>query len=142
MAKKRRVKGVVFQLMISLVQILTLIAAFVLEDLGDKKMGVARYLVFKKTEFELTLFTPLLMNIYLAIFIAGGLICLFLLVLKVKGRGGVLRGPSLLLAAIGNGAGIYLLHYRPDLDAYYFFIIAVGIAIVFQYTRIIFVIKK
>lgn len=143
MVGKRRAKVVAIQLLILLFQVLTLIGAFVLEDLGDKKMGVARYLVFKKTELEETLFTPMLMNIYLAIFIAGALICLILLVRRLTaGKGGISQVFSLLLAFIGNGAGIYLLHYNPDLEAYYFFIIAVGIAIILQYISLIFVTNK
>lgn len=138
MVGKRRAKVIAGQLLILLFQVLPLIGAFVLEDLKDKKMGVARYLLFKKTEFEATLFSPMLMDIYLAIFIAGALICLILLVRRLTGKAGISQVLSLLLAVIGNGAGIYLLHYNPDLDAYYFFMIAVGIAILLQYISLIF----
>ena len=44
-------------LLISILQFSGIVLAFVLEDLSSKKMGVARYLIFKKQEFETTLFT-------------------------------------------------------------------------------------
>jgi hypothetical protein len=126
----KKVKNFLVYLLISLLQFSGIIAAIVLEDLSAKKMGVARYLVFKKQTFESTLLTPLLINIYTIIFVVGVVICLFLMITKGKNKSIVI---SLLGTAVANSIGIIIIQSKMDLQAYPFFIIGIFIAIIVQY---------
>ncbi len=126
------IKRIMFFLSI-FIQFSGIILAMIFEDLSDKKMGVARYLVFKNQEFSSTLFTPPLMNLYTVIFAVGAVTCMVLLFLRREKRRGNVH---LLLAAIANLAGILFIQFQPDLQAYHFFLIGIFIIIVFQYYRV------
>lgn len=112
-----------------------IILAIVLENLSSKKMGVARYLIFKKQEFAATFFTPLLMNIYILIFTLGAVVCFVLLVIHRNRRE---RNISFLMAVIANSSGIIFIRIQPEMQAYHFFLIGNFIVIIVQYIRILF----
>ncbi len=119
----------------AILQFSGVILALVLEVLSGKKMGVARYLVFKKQDFETTYFTPAFMNIYFAIFAAGAVVSIGLLIFQRKKRIGIL---PLLFAVMASVIGIIFIQLNPPLQAYHFFLIGIFIVVVFQYFRILF----
>ncbi len=119
--------------LLTLLQFSGIILAIVLENLSAEKMGVARYLIFKKQQFESTYFTPQLILIYTIILGIGAIICTLLLLTKGKSRGKIIM---LLVAVAANIIGIIFIQFSADLMAYHFFIIGMVIVIVVQYVWI------
>jgi len=115
---------------LSIIQFSGIIIAIVLEDLSDNKMGVARYLVFKKQEFAASYFSPVYMNLYTFILAGGAIVCVALLFKKWKSGK---RMVSLLLAVLANIIGIMVIQMNLELEAYHFFLIGMFIVITFQY---------
>ncbi|CAH2715608.1 hypothetical protein BACCIP111895_02792 [Neobacillus rhizosphaerae] len=122
-------------LLTSILQFSGIILAMVLEDLSSKKMGVARYLVFKKQEFASSFFTPFLIQIYTILFVIGAIICLLLLITKGRSKGMVF---SLLIGVAANIIGIIFIQFQMELQAYHFFVIGMMIVIVVQYGWLLF----
>ncbi|WP_066310989.1 hypothetical protein [Bacillus sp. FJAT-29814] len=116
--------------LLSVLQFSGIILAIILEDLYDEKMGVARYLIFKKQEFAAGYFAPAYMNVYTLILAGGAIVCFALLLIKWKSGK---RMVSLLLAVLANSIGIMAIHMNLELDAYHFFLIGIFIVIAFQY---------
>lgn len=127
------IKKIIY-LLVVLLQFSGIILAIVLEDLSSEKMGVARYLAFKKQVFDSTLFTPFYMNIYTFILVVGAFVCLALLIIKRIGRYNL----TLLFAALINIFGIIFIQFKIELQAYYFFIIGLFIVLAIQYVWIIY----
>lgn len=122
-------KNIIGRLIFFIVQFLVLGAAVVLENLSSKKMGVNRYLLFKKNTYGDTILTPERLKLYTVILIVGFIVCLILFMVKNKRE----RKSSLLFfAAIYNVVGIILLSFQ-NLNAFPFFIFGIFIAITFQY---------
>lgn len=71
-------KRVVFSYVLTVMQISALSAVILLEYLSTKKMGVMRYLVFKKGVYESTIFTPHLTILYKILLAIGALGCFIL----------------------------------------------------------------
>jgi hypothetical protein len=132
----KNLKNLLIFILTLIVQFSGIILAMVLEDFSTKKMGVARYLVFKKQEFENTFFTPALMNIYSLILILGVAVCLIVLLIQLQKRRKALL--SLIFAVIANLAGILFNHICPPLQTYYFFLIGIFLAVLIQYIRILY----
>ncbi|NHC39813.1 hypothetical protein G6549_07520 [Bacillus sp. MM2020_1] len=122
------IKKIIYFLVI-LVQFSGICIAIVLENLSSKKMGVARYLTYKKQEFESTLFTPANEHLLMYLLILGTIVCLALLLIK-KGGGVVL------FAALVNSIGIIFIQFEKELQAYHFFILGILIVLVIQYVWI------
>jgi hypothetical protein len=127
-------KAFIFHFVLTILQLICIIGAVGLEIYATKKMGVSRYLIYKKTVFETTLFTPFLTNLYTFLFIFGAFISIVLLVVKAGKREKVI---SLFEAAIANLAGVGLLTIKMELAAYHFFLIAIMIVTTIQYVKII-----
>lgn len=129
--------GFALKVVLSIVQILAIVAAVVLEGYSSKRMGVARYLIYKKQMFEDTLFTSTLINVYLLIFLLGGMICLifFIVNMKLKNKRTTIH---LFWAMIANFAGLIFILVQFNLSAYYFFIIAIMMVIAIQYIKMLF----
>ncbi|MEH7154728.1 hypothetical protein [Neobacillus drentensis] len=116
----------IFLFQVLLLQFSGIIFAIVLEELSSEKMGVARYLTFKKQEFELGLFTPLNVQIFTFIMAAGAIICIALLIKKG-------RFMAILFAALINMVGLLFIQLKLELHAYHFFLIGLFIMIIVQY---------
>jgi hypothetical protein len=129
----KNMKSFLIFMLTLIVQFSGIILAMVLEDFSTKKMGVARYLVFKNQEFETTFFTPALMNIYSLILTLGAAICTVLMILHRKRRKGLI---SFFFSIIASLAGVLFIHFGPQLQAYYFFLIGIFIMVLIQYIRI------
>lgn len=124
---------------LSFLQFSGIILAVVLEDLSDEKMGVARYLVFKKQEFAASYFSSALMNVYTFLLAGGAIVCFALLFMKRKSRKMM---ASLLIAVFANIMGFMAVQMNLELDAYHFFLIGIFIVVVFQYGWCIWTHKK
>jgi hypothetical protein len=136
MKPMKNMKNLLIFILTLIVQFFAIILAMVLEGLSTKKMGVARYLVFKKQEFENTFFTPALMNIYSLILILGATVCIIGLLIQLRKRKKALI--LLFFAVIANLAGILFIHIGLQLQTYYFFLIGLFIAVLIQYIRILY----
>jgi hypothetical protein len=128
------IKKILFLLTIIL-QFSGVILASILENLSTKKMGVARYLLFKKQEFSSGYFSPRFMDMYTYIFVAGAAICILLLLLLWKRKKGIY---ALLFALFINIIGIQFIQMNPSLQADHFFLIGIFIVLMFQYARILY----
>ncbi|MDR7240657.1 hypothetical protein [Neobacillus drentensis] len=117
--------------LVFLVQFSGIGLAIVLENLSSKKMGVARYLIYRKQEFEATLFTPANVHLLMYLLILGTIVCLALLLIK-KGGGVVL------FAALVNIIGIIFIQFEKELQAFHFFILGILIVLVIQYVWMIY----
>lgn len=115
---------------LSFLQFSGIILAIFLENLSDEKMGVARYLVFKKQEFAASYFSPTCMNVYTFILAGGAIVC-FALLFMIWKRGK--RMVSLIFALFANILAIIGVQMNLDLEAYHFFLIGMFIVVVFQY---------
>ena len=121
----------IFFLLFFLLQFSGIILAIVLEDLSSEKMGVARYLTFKKQEFETGIFTPFYVHIYTFIMAAGAILCVVLLIKKRR------VGMSL-FAALTNIVGLLFIQLKLELQAYHFFLLGIFIMIIVQYGWLIY----
>lgn len=131
----------IFIALIAFIDIAVLSAVFLLEYLSGKKMGVMRYLVFMKREFEAGWFNPAAIRIYGVILILSVvLFSSFSLhsIVKTKARE-MIR--SAILGAVFSCICYFLLIIcgTLNLKAYYFFVIALFIMIVLQYVFLIFI---
>lgn len=112
-----------------ILQFAVIIAAFVLESLATKRMGVNRYLLFTKTKYSDSLLTPDLVKIYGFIAIIGIIIFITFFFIQLKKRGSWF---SSLLAVVYQIVGIIVMS-KDSLYAYPFFVLGIWIVIIFQY---------
>ncbi|MFF2448466.1 hypothetical protein ACFVSW_15320 [Neobacillus sp. NPDC058068] len=129
----KAMKTFFFYPLLTMLQFSGIILAIVLENLSAKKMGVARYLIFKKQQFESSYFTPQLTLIYTIILGIGAITCLLLLLTKRKSWRKIIM---LIIAAVANIIGIIFMQFSADLEAYHFFIIGMFVVIAVQYVWI------
>ncbi len=76
----------IFNLILSIIQIIFILPSLILENLSKKKMGVIRYLVFKKEEFSAGFFNANNLIIYkwILLFISIIIIIIFIVNMKKK----------------------------------------------------------
>ncbi|NFC41907.1 hypothetical protein EXN11_19935, partial [Clostridium botulinum] len=76
----------IFNLILSIIQIIFILPALILENLSKKKMGVIRYLIFKKEEFSSGIFNTNNLIIYkwVLLFISIIIIIIFIVNMKKK----------------------------------------------------------
>ncbi|MBB6447143.1 hypothetical protein [Bacillus benzoevorans] len=122
-------KKVILYSIFFILQYAVLSGAAVLEYLAPKKMGVARFLLYRKEIYGEAFFTDGLVKTYTIFLIAGCIICFVLFIVKLKkGK----KHFSLLMSALYNLIGLALLSAE-ELSAYPFHILGIFIAIVLQY---------
>ncbi|NFU30141.1 hypothetical protein FDF81_18405, partial [Clostridium botulinum] len=76
----------ILNIILSIIQIIFILPALILENLAKKKMGVIRYLIFKKEEFSSGIFNAnnLIISIYILLFISIIIIIIFIVNMKKK----------------------------------------------------------
>lgn len=130
-----RVIKTIIKKVITTLQALILIIPIVLQYLSDKKMGVKRYLIFKKMIFSKEIFTPRLMFMFKLMLILGVIIGIIILIsyfIKKKNSDLVksaIRIIILNLLAIGF---VFSKQFEGVLT-YHFFLIAIFVIIILQY---------
>ncbi|NFT62878.1 hypothetical protein FDF22_20065 [Clostridium botulinum] len=76
----------ILNIILSIIQIIFILPALILENLAKKKMGVIRYLIFKKEEFSSGIFNANNLTIYkwILLFISIIIIIIFIVNMKKK----------------------------------------------------------
>ncbi|NFM37161.1 hypothetical protein FDC05_19475, partial [Clostridium botulinum] len=76
----------ILNIILSIIQIIFILPALILENLAKKKMGVIRYLIFKKEEFSSGIFNANNLIIYkwILLFISIIIIIIFIVNMKKK----------------------------------------------------------
>jgi len=111
--------------------------AAILENLSSSKMGVNRYLLFKKTHYATTVFTPERIKLYTILLIVGLILCLFL---YFKTKMGSTRRLLIYLTAY-QAIGVVLLSLQ-NLSAYPIFGFGIAIIVILQYFLVVVVLVK
>lgn len=124
--KDRRV-SFALHIMVALLDVLLLSGALILQYYADKKMGVMRYLVFMRYEFEKGWFNPYLMKLYTISLEVGFVICLGVLIFSIRKKKDRVIIWASVLALVTNVIGYILVttHIASDLKAYHFILIAI-----------------
>ncbi|WP_040683777.1 hypothetical protein [Thermobrachium celere] len=116
---------------LSLTQILLFSVSLILHYLSDKKMGVARYLIFKRSEWEKSFFSSNLIKIYIILALLLFIVLVIFSIVKLKQK--------LLFAIILNVVLVFLLVNKSihTLKAGYLFIIAIVLCIYIELIKIV-----
>lgn len=134
---KNKKKEKIIRILICTLQVFILIPPIVLQYLSDKKMGVKRYLIFKKSIFPKEIFTSDLMFMYKVMLILGIIIGIILLVyysIKKVNRALVKLAINVIIL---NFIAVVLVFSKPfeGLLTYHFFLIAIFVIIILQYIK-------
>lgn len=134
----------IFYSIIAFIDLLLLSVALVLQYLSSQKMGVMRYLVFLRNEFEKGWLSPHLVNIYELILGAGLILCLLFIIYstRIRKSKGILQAS--VLAIIADVLGYFLLTSQTlsSLRAYPLLVIVFFVIIIFQYIILIYQVLK
>lgn len=127
------------KIILTIMQMIVLIPGIVLEYLSDKKMGVIRYLVFKKQVYEQGIFNSSLMNMYKSLLIATFFIVIIMIIyksIKIKSNKFIKTGLSTII--INLLCIIFIASKKAlALEAYHFFVIAIFIIVILEYFKFI-----
>ncbi|MBK5242638.1 hypothetical protein [Clostridium sp.] len=130
--------GKTIKILASALQVIILIFPIVLQYLSDKKMGVKRYLVFKKTIFSEETFTPNLMFMYKLVLILGIIVSIALLIYYsiVKVNNALIK--SSIKVTVMNFIIIFFVFSKQfeELLTYHFFLISIFVIIILQYIKL------
>lgn len=134
----------VIKVLITIVQVFILIPPLVLQYLSDKKMGVKRYLVFKRAMYPKEIFTTSLMGVYKFMLILGIIISIILLIHYSIKKVKCTFVKSLTKIIILNLLAIFCVFSKQfeGLLTYHFFLIAIFVIIILQYTKVLLEYKK
>lgn len=126
----------IFNLILSIIQIIFILPALILENLSKKKMGVIRYLVFKKEEFSAGFFNANNLIIYkwILLFISIIIIIIFIVNMKKKLK----YKMNLFIIILLNIILFLFVSYEEifKLEAYHFFIIEIFIIMIIEYIKL------
>lgn len=128
---------------LTLIQIFIFSVATMLEYLSDKKMGVARYLIYKNQLFERQFFNAEQLYLYKLIVATGlviSLLVLFYSILRIQNS----RITWSILIAVVVNTFLLLMMFKDgiQLKAFPFFLLALVIIVAIQYLRFILQIIK
>ncbi|NFT48289.1 hypothetical protein FDF29_18990 [Clostridium botulinum] len=126
----------ILNIILSIIQIIFILPALILENLAKKKMGVIRYLIFKKEEFSSGIFNAnnLIISIYILLFISIIIIIIFIVNMKKKLKCKI----NFFIIILLNIILFLLVSYESifNLQAYHFFIIEIFIIIIIAYIKL------
>lgn len=131
--------NIVLKSTITLLQILILFPPLLLQYLSDRKMGVMRYLIFKKDVFSKELFTTNLIFTYRLLLFLGIAFCIiFFIYSYTKKACNFLIKPMFFLVLFNIFCLSCMFYYNFQiLLTYHFFLIAFFVLIILQYVKII-----
>ncbi|NFQ74544.1 hypothetical protein FDG42_07355, partial [Clostridium botulinum] len=125
----------ILNIILSIIQIIFILPALILENLAKKKMGVIRYLIFKKEEFSSGIFNANNLTIYkwILLFISIIIIIIFIVNMKKKLKCKI----NFFIIILLNIILFLLVSYENifNLHAYHFFIIEIFIIIIIEYIK-------
>ncbi|NFC16065.1 hypothetical protein EXM86_03205 [Clostridium botulinum] len=126
----------IFNLILSIIQIIFILPALILENLSKKKMGVIRYLIFKKEEFSSGIFNTNNLIIYkwVLLFISIIIIIIFIVNMKKKLKCKI----NFFIIILLNIILFLFVSYESifNLQAYHFFIIKIFIIMIIEYIKL------
>ncbi|KEI78144.1 hypothetical protein G4W71_00135 [Clostridium botulinum] len=126
----------ILNIILSIIQIIFILPALILENLAKKKMGVIRYLIFKKEEFSSGIFNTNNLIIYkwILLFISIIIIIIFIVNMKKKLKCKI----NFFIIILLNIILFLLVSYESifNLQAYHFFIIEIFIIIIIEYIKL------
>ncbi|WPC43244.1 hypothetical protein [Clostridium sp. JS66] len=127
------------KIILTIMQMIVLIPGIVLEYLSDKKMGVIRYLVFKRQAYEQGIFNSSLMNIYKSLLIATFFIVIIMIIYKsIKIKSNKFIKSGLITVIINLLCIIFIISKKAvALEAYHFFVIAIFIIVILECLKFI-----
>ncbi|MCJ7689002.1 MAG: hypothetical protein MUO60_06760, partial [Clostridiaceae bacterium] len=130
--------GKIIKILTSALQVIILIFPIVLQYLSDEKMGVKRYLVFKKSILLKETFTPNLMFMYKLMLIIGIIVGIVLLIYySIKKVNSAMIKSSIKVAILNFIAMVFVFSkYFEELLTYPFFLIAIFGIIILQYIKL------
>lgn len=138
---ENRVIKTIIKKVITTLQVIILIIPTMLQYLSDEKMGIKRYLVFKKMIFSREIFTPRLIVMFKLILILGvisGIVFLIIYCIK-KINSGLLK-PAIKVIILNLIAIVFVFSKQFEgLLTYHFFLIAIFIIIILQYIKALFI---
>ena len=127
----------IIKIIFSTLQVLILIPPIVLQYLSDKKMGVKRYLIFKKSIFPKEIFTTNLMFMYKLMLILGIIIGIVLLIYySSKKVNRALAKFAIKMIILNFVAMVFIFSKQfQGLLTYHFFLISIFVIIILQYIK-------
>lgn len=139
-------KQAIISNILTLIQIFIFVPSILLEYLSNEKMGVIRYLVFKKKIYEKTFFNSYFINVYKLILIVGIIICVILFAYNYSRIRDIKFTKSIIVAIAVNLTGMVFIFNKHSelLNAYHFFLISIFITIILQYIKLLiqYLVKK
>ena len=140
------IKQAIISNILTFIQVFIFIPSILLEHLSKEKMGVIRYLVFKKKTYEKTFFNSYFINLYKLILIVGIVVCVILFIYNCSKIRDIKFTKSIIVATAVNLTGIVFIFNKHIelLNAYHFFLISIFITIILQYIKLLiqYLVKK
>ena len=132
-------KQAITNVILAVIQVFIFAPSILLEYLSEEKMGVMRYLVFKKRIYEETIFNSYFTNLYKLVLIIGIVICVILFIYNYGKIIDMRLTKSIIAAIVANLTGIVFMFNKNIqlLNAYYFFLISIFITIILQYIKLL-----
>lgn len=120
-----------------ILQLISILGVIILQYLSTRKMGVAQYLSYKNIKFKEQLFRPEFLNIYKIVLIVILIVSIILLFYKLARSKSRKLNKGLIIVPLLSvmGIGFILFTNSMELRGYYFFIIAIFLNIVIQTFR-------
>lgn len=134
----------IIKTILTIVQVLMLIAPIILQYLSDKKMGVKRYLIFKQGVFSKEIFTTnamFMLKIMLILGISIGIVILAYYSLKKINNFLVKPLLKLIIVEIVAIFCVFTKQFE-ELLTYHFFLIAVFVIVILQHIKVFLDYKK
>jgi hypothetical protein len=134
---KNKVVEKIIRILLSTLQVFILIPPIVLQYLSDKKMGVKRYLIFKKSIFPKEIFTSDVMFMIKLMLILGIIIGIILLVYySSKKVNGALAKSAIKVIILNFITMVFAFSKTFEgLLTYHFFLIGIFVIIILQYMK-------
>ena len=132
-------KNKTIKVIMTSLQVFILIPPVLLQYLSRRKMGVARYLTFKKSMFPKVIFTPEVMYTYMTILFLGIIISGILLVFYFMKKLNSAVVKTIICTIIISFTAVFCVSSRAfeQLLAYHFFLIAIFAIVILQYIKVI-----
>ncbi|HDK7169183.1 TPA: hypothetical protein PTV44_003111 [Clostridium botulinum] len=126
----------IFHLILSIIQIIFILPALILENLSKKKMGVIRYLLFKKEEFSAGTFNANNLIIYKWILLLISIIIIIIFIVNMKKK--LKYKMNFFIIILLNIILFLFVSYEEifKLEAYHFFIIEIFIIMIIEYIKL------
>lgn len=127
----------IIKMILSIIQIVFILPALILENLSQKKMGIIRYLMFKKEQFSKGIFNENNLILYTYVLLLFTIIAIIILILNMKKK--IKYKINIFIILLLNIALYLFINYEGalQLEAYHFFLIEIFIIMIIEYVKFI-----